>query len=65
MERSLLVVGLLVLLFVAVAAGSFYLGQKRNARERKIAAFVYVIFGAAASILAILNGIDFVIQLFK
>lgn len=65
MERSLLMIGLLVLLFVGVAAGSFYLGYARNQRDRKIGAFVYVIFGCFASLLAIVNIIDFVVQLLK
>jgi len=65
MERSLLVIGLLVILFVALAAGSFYLGHSKNVRDRKIGAFVYVIFGCFASLLAIVNIIDLFVQLMK
>ncbi|MCW0952567.1 hypothetical protein OIT44_00465 [Weissella ceti] len=65
MERSLLVISLLVVLFVALAAGSFYLGYGKNARDRKIGAFVYVIFGCFASLFAIVNVIDLFVQLMK
>lgn len=65
MERSLLVIILLIVLFVAVAAGSFYLGRGKNAKDRKIGAFVYVIFGCFAAVLAIVNIIDLFVQLFK
>lgn len=65
MERSLLIIAVLILLFVGLAAASFYLGYSRNHRNRKIGAFVYVIFGCFASLLAIVNVIDLIVQLVK
>ncbi|AIG65874.1 hypothetical protein ACRHK7_01640 [Weissella tructae] len=65
MERSLLVIGLLILLFVGLAVTSFYLGYTRNHRNRKIGAFVYVIFGCFASLMAIVNVIDLIVQMVK
>lgn len=65
MERSLLVIFLLIVLFVALAAGSFYLGYGKNNRDRKIGAFVYVIFGCFASVFAFVNIVDLFVQLFK